>query len=104
MSTLPKLFLHDRTSVTAAVNEAEAVALAACFGANAAPSELERQTATRLLMHLRDQESWLACGCREPGVQPPPLMSPRLRQSSIHLWRHGSTPHDSNCAFFVPRT
>ena len=101
MSTLPELFLYDRVAKTVPVNGIEAAALAACFGTNGAPNENDRATAARLLMHLRDQEAWIACGCRAASVQPPPLMSPRLRMGQIHLLRHGATSHDPTCPFFV---
>lgn len=103
MSTLPQLYLFDRATKTVPVNGIEAAALAACFGQHAAPSENERAAAMRLLMHLRDQEAWIACGCRDASVQPPPLMSPRLRQGNIHLLRHGATQHNATCAFYVAK-
>jgi hypothetical protein len=103
MSMLPVLHLHDRTVQTVPVNPVEAAALAACFGKYAAPKEQERAAAKRLLLHLRDQEAWIACGCREASIQPPPLMSPRLRQGNIHLWRHGASEHSATCPFFVAK-
>lgn len=96
------LHFHDRKTITVPVSGAETLALIACYGNAGLPTDADRATAAQLLMHLRDKEAWLACDCRA-DVQPPPLMSPRLRQGHIHIWRHGVTAHDPVCPFYVPQ-
>ena len=101
MST--SLHLHDHKSLLTPVSAAETTALIACHGkSHARPTEADRATTARLLMHLREKEFWLACDCRGAEVSPPPLMSPTHRQGQVYIRRHGVTPHAESCPFFVP--
>ncbi|WNL48331.1 hypothetical protein RKE25_22630 (plasmid) [Dyella sp. BiH032] len=101
---MTKLRLHDRSHILGDIESALAAALVRCFGNHPSPSETDRQRATKGLMDLRDQQHWIACGCRPSEVDPPPLMAPRLRDGQIHIWRHGATPHAEACPFWVEIT
>lgn len=92
---------HDRTRALGDVAAADALVLVACFGQRDLGSPNDHRRAAELLSSLRDKQSWLECQCRTDAVDPKPLMSPRLREGQIHIWRHGVTPHTPGCPFFV---
>lgn len=98
---MTELNVHDRHAVLRPLPGAVTAALVRCFGNDPHPSEADKKEATKVLMDLRDHQQWLACGCVGAGVDPPPLMAPRLREGQIHVWRHGETPHAAGCPFWV---
>lgn len=98
---MDELYVHDRTAAIKPVPAALARCLGQCFGRDGTPTGDDQEGAGVFLNQLRDEGYWLACMCRGNEVNPPPLMSPRLRQGQIHIWRHGVTPHAENCRFWI---
>lgn len=98
------LKFHDRVHALNDVPPADATVLVACFGQRDTGTEGQHKKAAEILSGLRDRQHWLECQCRVDSVDPKPLMSPRLREGQIHIWRHGVTPHAAGCPFYVEAT